>query len=60
LHLSTDLEDFQKVFEEYPSFPIQVLTVFPDYGHDAIRSALNLKYLEGTNIVAFDNYGLNE
>ncbi|TNV71454.1 hypothetical protein FGO68_gene11648 [Halteria grandinella] len=56
LHLSTDI-NLKEVFEEY-SCPIQVFTVFPD--NDAVRSALNLSQLQGTNIVAFDNYGLNE
>ncbi|CAD8168421.1 unnamed protein product [Paramecium pentaurelia] len=60
-HLSTDISIFKELLQDYKNV-IQTFTIFPnqEYGHDIVKSAQNFSALEGLNVVAFDNYGLNE
>ncbi|CAK70078.1 unnamed protein product (macronuclear) [Paramecium tetraurelia] len=60
-HLSTDISMLQDLLQHYDKV-IQTFTIFPnqEYGHDIVKSAQSLRFLEGLNVVAFDNSGLNE
>ncbi|CAD8080451.1 unnamed protein product [Paramecium sonneborni] len=60
-HLSTDISTLQNVVETYKNV-VQTFTIFPnqEYGHDIVKSAQNFSILEGLNVVAFDNFGLND
>ncbi|CAD8081855.1 unnamed protein product [Paramecium sonneborni] len=60
-HLSTDISIIQYVVENYQNV-VQTFTIFPnqEYGHDIVKSAQNLSILKELNVVAFDNFGLND